>query len=279
MKPTIILIAAVALLALTAATARADWPHDVKWDQLLPADQYGVVSYYRTGGTAPVEATAADDFLCTETGWITDIEFLGWGSGITSFRVRFWTDVPETAEKESEPGQLLYDETFGPAGSDGLGWKYIGDDTYTYKINIPEELWFHQEGSAAGPTVYWISVQGIIDPASPSGNFSWLIRERNEPTWGDDAAFESEYYGHEPWAHLGWPSTDPSAAPDFYEGKLPAGWAKSADLCFRLTGTVPEPASMGLVCLIALALIKHRLRSQAPPALAGAACASARLTT
>jgi hypothetical protein len=257
MKPTIILVAAVALVAVTGASARADWPHDVKWDQLLPADEYGVVSYYSAGGPAVIEATAADDFLCTETGWITDIEFAGFGASTVSFRVMFWTDVPATAEMESEPGQLLYDETFGPAGSDGLGWKYIGDDTY--KINIPEELWFHQEGSAATPTVYWFSVQGIIDPAFYNDRFSWYLCERHEATWGDDAAFESEYFGpYEPWAHLGWPSTVPTAAPNFYEGKLPTAWTKSADLCFRLTGTVPEPASVGLLCLVALLLTRRR---------------------
>jgi hypothetical protein len=246
MRSVIILVSVAALLAWAGASARADWPHDVKWDQLLPSDDYGAAAYWSTGGPAVIEATTADDFLCTETGWITDIEFTGFGTSILSFRVRFWTDVPETDEEASKPGQLLYDQTFDPAGADGLGWKSIGDDTY--KINIPEALWFPQEGSAANPTVYWISIQAIIDPAYYNDNFYWYFRDRNEATWGDDAVFASEYYGYDPWAHWGWETTDPSASPELYGYRLPAGWAASADMSFKLTGiAIPEPAMLALV--------------------------------
>jgi hypothetical protein len=262
MKPTIILIAVVALVALTAASARADWPHPVKWDQLSPRDGWGGASYYNAG--TDTDTITADDFLCTETGWITDIEFQGFSNGepVQSFRVRFWTDVPATDTEESHPGTLLYDETFGHAAdSDPLGLGWTQPDTNLYKINIPEKLWFVQEGSAANAVVYWISIQGIADPAELTSNFYWYFRDRDECTWGDDAAFASESWGYDPWWHWGWETMEFVDDPELYERTLPPDWAKSADMCFKLTGIpIPEPAAIGLLTLALLCLGRLRAR-------------------
>jgi hypothetical protein len=260
MKPTVILIAAVVLVALTGASARADWPHPVKWDQLSPYDGWGSASFCNTA--TDTDAATADDFECTETGWITDIEFYGFGDGVQSFRVRFWTDVPATVDETSHPGTLLYDETFGPADASDplkLGWGEV--DTNLFKINIPEELWFPQEGSEANAVVYWVSIQGIVDPAQTTNTFYWYFRDRNETTWGDDAAFAAESWSYDPWWHWGWETMEFVDDPELYQGTLPANWAKSADMCFALSG-IPEPTSFGLVALAAVCLGFLRARKR-----------------
>lgn len=262
MRFSVFLLLLPVLLTLPAASARADWPHPVKWDQLDPLDGWGGASYYNAG--TDITTTTADDFQCTETGWITDIEFHGFSNGgpVQSFRVRFWTDVAATADEESHPGTLLYDETFGPASADdllGLGWTQVDSDLF--KINIPEELWFVQEGSAANAVVYWISIQGIADPDDATSNFYWYFRDRNESTWGDDAAFTSESWGYDPWAHWGWETMEFVDDPELYEGSLPVDWAKSADMSFALSGIpVPEPATIGLLALALLGLSRLRAR-------------------
>jgi hypothetical protein len=239
--------------AAALACVLAVLAHQVKWDQLDNPSGWSMLSTINDGG----QTMCADDFVCNETGWITDIEFYGGYSDIfalNSLRVTFWSDVPATDTEESHPGKLLRDiDVTEACPCDDLrrGWQLL--ETNRFKINLYEEDWFvQQEG-----TTYWIGVQGLMDG---SAAFYWTLRDPSVCVLGDDAAIESDHYGLEPWSHIGWQTTDPAAFPGFYEGELPAGWAKSADLCFRLTGIVPEPASIGLVCLIALAVIKRRLR-------------------
>jgi hypothetical protein len=130
-------------------------------------------------------------------------------------------------------------------------------ETNHFKIDLHEEDWFvQQEG-----TTYWIAIQGLMDGSEA---FYWTLRDPSVCVLGDDAAYTSDIYEPGTWLHLGWQSEIEAG---YYSGTLPGDWLSSADLCFRLTGTVPEPASMGLVCLIALALVGRRLRWQAPDAL------------
>lgn len=268
MKARVVVCLTLALLALLSVSAQADWQHDIKWDQMQPRNYYGEESTI----TDEVDALIADDFLCAETCWITGLEFLGslvtYGPGqVDSFRITFWTDVPATSEDESHPGQLLYDETFGPADPGDplhLGWRateHTVDQyfhSYRYKLNIPEHLWFLQEGTSSSPVVYWVGIQGI---GGRNAEFFWAFLQRQAHPWGGDAAYSAQCFGIDPWANWGWEPDQPYA-PRTYEGARPYGWL-SANMAFSLSGVVPEPTSLGLLCLIGLLVVRRCARRRA----------------
>ncbi len=216
-----------------------DWPHDVKWDQLYP-DTWG--GHSTIDNDTPLYSTTADDWLCTWPSYLTDVHFAGWSAYgnqyITGFRLTVWSDVPATPDDESHPGDILWQYD---AYTD---WIDFGDGTFD--VNIPQSLWFWQEGSPANPMIYWISIQGIMVDDGFSDTFYWNFKDRTMDTWGDDAAFESAYFGYAPWANWGWPSSDPGAGPDLYDGPFPPGWWKSADMAFALT-FIPQPSSLLLL--------------------------------
>jgi hypothetical protein len=234
-----------------------DWPHPVKWDQLLPLDGYGAASWvdYDT----PSDALTADDYPCSglpADQYVTDIEFYGWsvyGSQyINTFRVSFWNDVPASPSDASHPGSLLYEyeaSAADPADPLKIGWQEI--ETNHFKIDLPEDQWFDQ---GLGPKVLWISIQGVMVTDGFFDGFYWNFRERHELTWGDDAAFTSTYFSLPPWYNWGFPTG--FADPDLYDGPLPLGWT-SADMSFRLTG-IPEPATLVLLGLGGLVLVRRR---------------------
>ncbi len=256
MKITLISVSICFVMSLVALPSLADWDHPVKWDQLVPTDSWAARS--TIDNDTPLESMSADDFLCTEWGYITDIEFYGWSDDgeeyIDSFRITFWDDVQATPNDESHPGSLLYDQTFGPADPGdlmGLGWKSTFDPntgTYLYKINIPRDLWFEQKGGLAAPAIYWIGVQGVMVDDGAADTFFWNFHDRARETWGDDAAFASDDLGYAPWANWGYRTSSAGASPELYEGPFPADWWKSADMSFRLTGiAIPEPSTMLLL--------------------------------
>jgi len=231
------------VLALASPRAVADWPHEVKWDQLDNPSEQVVFSTVNDDG----QTIAADDFLCDETGWITDIEFWGGYSDIfalNALRVTFWEDVPATGLDESHPGQLLREIDLTeacPCDELRRGWQLLEGDRF--KINLFEEDWFRQEAG----TVYWIGIQGLMDGHAL---FYWHFRDPGATTSGDDATFAGDEHGLDSSFHIGWRTESEATT---YTGTLPDDWFSSADLCFRLTGTaIPEPAS---ICLVAAAAV------------------------
>jgi hypothetical protein len=255
----------VAILAVCLTTAgAADGPDlQSKWDQIgAGVDNYGLASYIDDVNGA---ALTADDFLCTQPGWITDIRFAGWSyygnQHINQFRVTFYADVPAAAGAAGHPGDLIYEQLItaaSPADPLDLGWRDLGDGTF--RISLPRNQWFHQDGTQESPIVYWIGIQGVMQVDGSGDLFYWNAVGRNQGTWGDGAAFASQAYGYEPWANWGWPSVDPqTGAPSLYTGAFPAGWAASADTAFAVS--TPEPASMALLGLGGLMMLLRRRRA------------------
>ena len=247
------LLASAAALGLATA-AMGDWGHPIKWDQLSPGfDTFGAFS--TIDNDSPAFGLTADDFMCMESGFITDIHFAGFsqfGDGfIEGFRITFWTDIPATPDDESQPGNLLYDYTVGavdPADPLGIGWQALGDDTY--RINLPQDEWFQQEEG----NIYWIGIQGVMVDDGFGDSFYWNFVDRDLPTWGDDAAFESETFGFAPWANWGWQDDGAGGLePNLYEGAFPGDpFVKSADMAFALSGIIPAPGALALLGIAGL---------------------------
>jgi hypothetical protein len=239
----------VALAGFLMAPAIADWDHPIKWDQMQIDGTGGHSTVDYDGGYM---TTCADDFLCSgdpAERYITDIHWAGFSyygnQYISGFKIQFWTDVPATPNDESHPGELLYeyDELMPYDGF--FGWHDLGDGTF--RINLPEDAWFDQ---GLEERVLWISIRGIMVDDGFADHFYWNFRDRYADNWGDDAAFESEFFGYPPWANWGWVD---EATIDLYEGPFPDGWWKSADMAFALTA-IPEPAALLLLGLGFLAI-------------------------
>jgi len=233
------LLTIVALVAILSGASRADWGDPIKWSQ-NQLDEWLAPSYIDPDMLTTPQS--ADDFLCTETGYITDIHF--WGlclhdaqlsnDKVTGFRVSFYGDVPKSNNDASHPGDLLWRKDFGT----GV-YQYLGSSEW--RINIPQADWFLQQGSRMDPMVYWIGIQGITEANCYADRFYWRFRDHGAGSWNDDAAYcdNSQY---PPWYNWGLqPGLDD---PQRYDGLLPDGW-QSIDMAFELSGRpVPEPSSL-----------------------------------
>jgi hypothetical protein len=138
--------------------------------------------------------TLADDFLCTNTGPVTDIHL--WGSWLQDridpnvlFTLTIWSDVPRQTNGgtiiPSHPGIPLWSEPFGPGEYYQCQYTNIteqfydpsipgpiGFDTNVYYLCFYPRQPFRQQGTAAVPTNYWLSVNA--QTAASAGNlFGW----------------------------------------------------------------------------------------------------------
>ncbi len=248
MRTRVVLTAA--LLLLSAATAHAHW------DQSMPAKWVQLPDLAPTGmdvncTEAYPSYILADDFLCTETGLITDIHI--WGSwyhdvypdgnpGWVSFTLSIHSDIPasESPTGYSMPGNVLWIQQF-QAGSFTYqlwqgdlqeGWfeppdSYdpMGDTAcwqYNFHIDDPE-MAFEQLGTEENPKVYWLDVQANVP--DPQCWFGW---KTSPDHWNDDAVYGQgfePYYG--PWYELRYPPLHPN-------------YPESVDLAFVIAGEEEE---------------------------------------
>jgi len=194
----------------------------------------------------------ADDFLCTQTGPLTDVHVWGsWlndilpsgGPGGVAFTLSIHADIPAgVGQPYSKPGDVLWVKTFH-AGTydvvlfaDGLaegwfdppsGYIFPGDTKcwlYTFFISQAEA--FYQLGTATLPVVYWLDIQ--VEQAGAAHVFGWKTSLEH---WNDDAVYGhgiEPYFG--PWSELIYPQQHPMAG-------------ESIDLAFAITG---EPGTAEL---------------------------------
>ncbi|MBN1827482.1 MAG: T9SS type A sorting domain-containing protein [Candidatus Eisenbacteria bacterium] len=238
----------VAVWILLAVPAGADWDpgQPAKWVQLPDLSPMGI----DVNATEPY--ILADDFLCMETGPITDIHV--WGSWYMdmvdpapTFILSIHADIPasESPTGYSMPGQVLWYRVFQPgeyvarvyAENIDEGWMdppdyYIfpGDHVcWQYNFFIDPADAFYQEGNAAEPMVYWLDVQAIV-----SGPGAYLFGWKTTlDHWNDDAVWGQgmePFLG--PWYELIYPPMHEMAG-------------QSIDLAFAITTTTEEELDWG----------------------------------
>jgi len=200
----------------------------------------------------PFSSVLADDFLCTQTGPISQIEF--WGSWLNNyggpdpmwFTLSIHSNAP--GPPYSQPGDLLWLHTYA-AGEcvatfeqggvmEGFFAPQTGDyfslgDSQVWRYTCPGPEGFIQQGTPQHPVTYWLDVQAYPVPGE---YFGWKTSLQH---WQDDAVWAA---GAEPVQ-----ATDP---PAWNELRYPQGHpmqGQSIDLAFRIWGgpdadadTVPD---------------------------------------
>lgn len=150
--------------------------HKMHFPQLPDPNGWDVVGSYP-------EAELADDWMCSESGYITDIHFWGSWCGdmvgtINQFWVTIYSNIP--GPPYSMPGEILWSaqvsdfDIVGPElGDQGcyvprLEWWEESNHTQYFRydiIDIPDP--FYQDSG----TVYWLAIQAFVDglgyPALP----------------------------------------------------------------------------------------------------------------
>jgi len=180
--------AVVWLAALGAMPAQAHWPNTnaTKFVQMPDVTPNGKDIFLSQSPTI-----WADDFLCTNTGPVTDIHL--WISSIENapatgalFELSIWSDVPASPTTgPSRPGQRLWWEVFQPGqyeialGAANLQEQFwvldpppahmVGPDTKVFQYNFYPKAPFAQLGSLTAPTIYWLGVCLLSGNAPPQG--------------------------------------------------------------------------------------------------------------
>ena len=265
-----LLVLCVVTLFVTAGAAQAHWDpgDDAKWVQLPDETanglDIGMIGAIPEGGQYP-PTFIADDFRCTETGFITDIHL--WGSwyhdelplfassppgdpAVVEFVLSIYSDLPighpDNPFPYSIPGTQLWQQGFFPGdfavreyGTPGPaeGWydpvaRYYeaGADTRIYQYNFDlTNVPFHQEQD----TIYWLGL--LVPPGNwplwqmpPFPDFGWKTRDPSlgEGHFNDDAVYYDWISGG--LAELRYPDGHP------YHGD-------SIDMAFVLDGVADEP--------------------------------------
>jgi len=257
------LMAVSLCLLFVCGTALADWDvsDPAKYVQLPDLSPTGIDIY----ATDP--KVLADDFLCIQTGLITDIHIWGsWFNGYlpqpptggnpcasnVAFTLSIHADIPADSPGGpgySMPGDLLWEHTFQPGEfsvnlyHDGPeGWynpntgEYIRtNQVWQYNFLIDPIDAFMQGGMPDIPIVYWLDVSAV--PLDDGAVFGWRTSLDH---WNDDAVWADSHQG--PWSELYYPCGHP------FEGE-------SIDLAFVIT---PEPTTIALFGLGALGLLRKR---------------------
>ena len=262
----------VSCILFAGTIAMGDWdpgdPYKMHWPQLPDPDPSTSLDVATTK-----TRILADDWLCSQSGQVTDIHI--WGSwrgdvlpeetgmepdaGLIDFRLTIRADIPaaNSPTDYSMPGELLWQGSFSPSNPVGLnsftvreygqwdqGWydsssgsydpaDHTGVWQYNFDIDIDPENVFLQEEG----TIYWLDVMAFPGP-NPSvfPRFGWKISRdhwMDNAVWADDLQWEG-------WQELYHPETN-----------------ESLDMAFVI---VPEPATLSLILLGGIALAKRRKR-------------------
>lgn len=193
-------------------------PHKMHWPQLPDEDGWDVMA------TEPI--VLADDFLCTETGPITDVHFWGsWRNGevgtIDTFWLSFHRNIPADMNPEgfSKPGETLWEtpvpiEFVNVIPIDATvmeGWYdpsqpeiLLDDHSEYFQYNIcfwefldAADLFYQMQDS-----IYWLNISAVTSDPGTAMLWGW---KSTEDHWEDDAVWA--YWGELDWQEIYEPGT------------------------------------------------------------------------
>jgi len=241
MKTTVMALMAVAVLALVAAPAIADWnegdPYKMHWPQMPNP----------VGWDVAFSTNLADDWGCTQSGPVTDIHFwISWKDdeemtnqiGMISITIH----ADDRTGEYSKPGEFLWGQAFlpdqvtiRPYGTGDQGWfdplegvVIPNDHQLIYQVNITDirNPFYQEEGK-----IYWLNLY-IQDKDGWPLPVGWKTSKSDH--FEDDAVF---------WA-----------GNEYFE-LIDPRTQESLDLAFVIT---PEPATLMLITLGGTGLIFRR---------------------
>lgn len=214
-KPPLVFVALTALVTILAAMpARAHWPNTnaTKFVQFPDQSQSGLDVWM----AQPL--ILADDFLCTNTGPITDIHL--WTSWLNdlinpnaAIMLGIWSDQPAGPVGYSRPAQLLWSQLFNPGQYQyqpwATGFEYfwnpegdiMGSDQTIWQYNFYPMEPFTQTGSLQNPVVYWLSATVVAPPGMTLG---WKTSTNH---WNDQAVYGHGIGGVTDWKPMKDPRT------------------------------------------------------------------------
>ncbi len=216
--PCISVMSVSALLLSASLSAQTQMPcvdtNDVKY--LQPPNLAGL-DVLNSGAWV-----LADDFICTNSGPISDIHI--WGSwlndnhgAITNFWLGIYDDVPVNPNNpNSHPGNLLWSESF-PQGQysesiyansqeqflDPGPPDIIGIDTNAWYYCFYPTNAFRQSGSSAAPITYWLGVYAQasnVVGSAPTPEYGW----KTTFTVQNDTSVHTPWPGFLPGTNTGW---------------------------------------------------------------------------
>jgi hypothetical protein len=160
----------------------------------------------------------ADDWQCSQTGWVKDIHFWGsWKNGMTGqidhFVLAIAADIPADppAIPYSRPGTTLWEaeiwdfvpRPIDPPSMEGWYDPFTGEVIWNdhqayfqYNIFLPESQWFWQEAG----TTYWLNISAVL-VGPTTAQWGWKSTQNH---WNDDAVW-AEWYSLN-WVDLWEPS-------------------------------------------------------------------------
>jgi hypothetical protein len=202
---TMLIVASISMLGTTTADWDPEDGHKMHWPQLPDPNGWDV---YATAGLDQYPwVCAADDWQCSETGYIKDIHF--WGSWyndlvgeIDHFVIGIAANIPPEDNPNgywSMPGETfveweIYDWVErGPYnGNQGWYWSYDEGNPWEpnnhqlywqYNVFLDEQDWFWQEEG----TIYWLFISAIVKE-DPTGQPLWGWKSTTEDLQFMDAA-------------------------------------------------------------------------------------------
>lgn len=244
---------AVVVCALVPVAA-ADWDpgdgHKMHYPQLPDPQGWDVrVTNSRREPEEPLEWVVADDWRCSRTGPVEDVHiWVSWmqevEDQIVNLHLSIHDNIPVGPDGWSIPGELRWERDFAPCeftmrhyGTGDQGWYdppfddwWESDHTNYYQINVDPipDPFIQQEGE-----IYWLDVSVDLLGEAETGKLGW---KTSRDHFLDDAVYWDMI--DQRWVELRDPIT-----------------TESLDMAFVIT---PEPATMGLLALGALALLRRR---------------------